>query len=222
MLVFEKGNPFMRAIIDSETETEFNQEISMRHFRELLSHVKAIHQLGYVHKDLRLPNFLLVENGQRAVLADLGSSAKIGVAQRYYGARETASQLILSKLAVQDEESEEPIEFYPQDDYESFFKSFLTWSDNLYPRLNALKTYFDFWKVKLSQIFDKLPTTAEEWIEAFEKRLFSRFKPLEFWEDLNWADLRCNEDELRPDTKTPNGNDKAGNDASLCNNLLSN
>lgn len=159
--------------------------ITADNFRSLLEHTLTIHRLGYVHRDLRLENFILVDNGERAVLNGFDCLAKIGVEEEYTGTYETASQMILSKLST----GTLNIRCFPQDDLESLYKSYLTWSKNLYMQLKNIQSYsgyFDFWNLRLDQLFYRFPLTPEEWVDALNEQLCYDLQPISFWKELEW------------------------------------
>lgn len=65
------------------------------HFCQLLNKLQIMHANGLVHRDMRLTNIILLDEGKTAKFCDFGSVCESKSKQIYNGSRETASQSIL-------------------------------------------------------------------------------------------------------------------------------
>lgn len=76
----------------------FNTELRIAHMSQLLALLKKVHNLGYVHRDIRMAN-LMKQSSNKILLVDWGFSVKKGVPCKYQGTILTASPHVLTNLS---------------------------------------------------------------------------------------------------------------------------
>lgn len=105
---------------------EYQAELKLKHFREILHEVQEMHKAGFVHRDLSLTNLILDCKTQKVRLVDYGSVCNEGVACTCKGSQCTASQRSLLLFA---EDMDQDAKFIPRDDLESLYKAYLIWKN---------------------------------------------------------------------------------------------
>lgn len=167
-LLVQKGIP-VKATIDGVRHSTLNK----KHFRQLLNHLKAVHSLGYVHRDVRLTNIILLDDGKIAKFCDFGSVCEKNKLKPYNGSRETASQDIILQRHHCKEWPFNPV-FDPIDDYESLLKCYLLWVYNLkIPNWTKYSELYYIWCEYLQPIFSNNDIGTEEKFVAYLEKTFA-------------------------------------------------
>lgn len=142
------------------TQAEDVAELKLSHMNGLLDNLLDFHRNGYAHGDVRLPN-VFVNQDEKAVLGDFGACVKLDtVIDHFYGGSETASQMVLSELAM----SSPDIRLQQADDLESLLKLYLiAFTGANPPETDDPRTMFDYWiNYPCVSIFWKLPSNEDK------------------------------------------------------------
>lgn len=117
-------------------------ELQVDDMSRLLLNILHIHEKGFNHRDVRLPNILRKRTGN-VLLSDFGESRQVDRNLRYSGSFETASQRILLILTRKRIAS---ITFSLEDDLESLLKCYIIYFQNLeVPKGAGYDGMFTFW-----------------------------------------------------------------------------
>ena len=108
-----------------EAELRAHGTFSFQHFLEIFGKLKLLHTKGYVHRDLRIDNFILLNH--EGFINDVGFAAAIGEDGKtepclYKGSLQTGS-----KTALLNYIAGKVFAYHKIDDIESFYKCFMLW-----------------------------------------------------------------------------------------------
>jgi serine/threonine protein kinase len=132
-----------------------------------------LHEAGFVHRDIRLSNVVIVEEeGQEvAKWIDVGFAVSSGERAKFAGTVWTASQRAL-RLAMNSTHTHDWFRFYPRDDLESFFKVLMEWRFCLkrYSTKGSTNQFKDAY-----ELWDERMPMMETWSEEQLKTVISLF-----------------------------------------------
>lgn len=114
-VLYPLGKPVFPTV---DSKAGAKSPLKVKHFAGLLNDLMTIHQAGFVHRDIRLANILMV--GDSAKLIDFGYATAPTTSTELLGTQATASQAVLEAVL-----RNRTIFYKPEDDLESLLKVFL-------------------------------------------------------------------------------------------------